>query len=295
MSKVFVTGLDGFTGRYLARELTRAGHDVCGIVRSPGYDGVGRAHVCNLLDLDELTDILALEQPQAVVHLAAIAFVQHGDVKAIYETNVLGTRGLLESLTRAGIQPQSVLLASSANVYGNAAVELVNEDVKASPANDYAVSKLAMEYAARLWQDRLPVVIARPFNYTGRGQDTRFLLPKIVDHFRRRADVIELGNLHVIRDFSDVRFVAAVYRRLIEGQFNGQTFNVCSGLGHSLTELLDILRELTGHDPKIIVNPQFVRANEVHRLIGDSTHLDSAIGTVPRIAVRDTLAWMLSA
>ncbi|MFX1802672.1 GDP-mannose 4,6-dehydratase [Paraburkholderia sp. A1RO-5] len=295
MSKVFVTGLDGFTGRYLARELTRAGHDVCGIVRSPGYDGAGRAHICNLLDLDELTDILALEQPQAVVHLAAIAFVQHGDVKAIYETNVLGTRGLLESLTRAEIQPQSVLLASSANVYGNAAVELVNEDVKASPANDYAVSKLAMEYAARLWQDRLPVVIARPFNYTGRGQDTRFLLPKIVDHFRRRADVIELGNLHVIRDFSDVRFVAAAYRRLIEGQFNGQIFNVCSGLGHSLTELLDIMRELTGHDPKIIANPQFVRANEVHRLIGDSTRLDSAIGTVPRIAVRDTLAWMLSA
>lgn len=295
MSKVFVTGLDGFTGRYLAQELAQAGHDVCGIVRSPGYDGPGSAHVCNLLDLNALTGILALERPQAIVHLAAIAFVQHGDVRAIYETNVLGTRCLLEALTRAGTQPHSVLLASSANVYGNATVELVNEDVKVSPANDYAVSKLAMEYAAHLFQDRLPIVIARPFNYTGRGQDARFLLPKIVDHFRRRADVIELGNLHVVRDFSDVRFVATVYRRLIEGQFDGRTFNVCSGVGHSLTDLLAILQELTGHDPKIVVNPEFVRANEVHRLIGDGAKLSCAIGPVPRIALRDTLAWMLSA
>jgi len=289
VATALITGINGFTGRFLADELRGAGYTVVGLSHEPS-DGV---LACDLLDQSGLTDLVAQVKPNVVVHLAAIAFVAHGDVEAIYRTNVVGTRNLLEAVSKSGCDPRSVLLASSANIYGNATVEPIDETVPAAPANDYAVSKLAMEYMARLWNDKLPITVVRPFNYTGAGQTLNFLLPKIVDHFKRRAAVLELGNLDVVRDFSDVRTVVNCYRLLLEAGRAGEAFNICSGKGHSLLEVVQMMRELTGHDPEIRVNPAFVRANEVHRLIGSRARLESAIGAVTDIPLRDTLKWML--
>jgi len=289
MATALITGINGFTGRFLADELRGSGYTVVGLSHEPS-DGV---LACDLLDQSGLTDLVAQVKPNVVVHLAAIAFVAHGDVEAIYRTNVVGTRNLLEAVAKSGCNPRSVLLASSANIYGNATVEPIDETVPAAPANDYAVSKLAMEYMARLWNDRLPITVVRPFNYTGAGQTLNFLLPKIVDHFKLRAAVLELGNLDVVRDFSDVRTVVNCYRLLLEAGRAGEAFNICSGKGHSLLEVVQMMRELTGHDPEIRVNPAFVRANEVHRLIGSRARLESAIGAVTDIPLRDTLKWML--
>jgi nucleoside-diphosphate-sugar epimerase len=300
MLKALITGVEGFTGHHLAAELQSAGYEVSGLVhQSPEMpiSGVIRTHVCDLNVREGLTQILEETQPDVVVHLAAISFVAHVDVEAIYRTNVLGTRNLLEALANGGwnggCQPRALLLASSANIYGNATVEPIDESVPPAPANDYAVSKLAMEYVARLWFDRLPITLVRPFNYTGAGQSLNFLLPKIVDHFRRRAPLLELGNLDVVRDFSDVRSVVQSYRLLLEAGLAGETFNICSGQGHSLLEVVQMVRELTGHDPEVRVNPAFVRASEVHRLVGSRARLDAAIGVVPSIPLRDTLQWML--
>lgn len=293
MAKVLITGIHGFTGRHLLKELLDAGHEVCGLAHAPAPEAPVPVHVCDLLDRAALTEMLARERPQAVVHLAAIAFVAHGDARAIYNTNVVGTRSLLDAVHTSGCRPKSVLLASSANIYGNADREVIDESTPAAPANDYAVSKLAMEYMAQLWRDKLPIIIARPFNYTGVGQSAQFLLPKIVNHFRQRAPVLELGNLDVIRDFSDVRMVVNAYRRLLTHDTTGQTFNVCSGVGHALQDVLTMMRELTGHDPEIRVNPAFVRANEVRKLIGNCARLQEAIGPVAPIALRETLRWML--
>ncbi|WP_063533525.1 GDP-mannose 4,6-dehydratase [Burkholderia sp. MSMB1589WGS] len=293
MAKVLITGIGGFTGRYLARRLTQSGHDVCGLVHRAGVGLEWRTHVADLLDRGQLADVFERERPDAVVHLAAIAFVAHDDVSAIYQTNVVGTRNLLDALASSSHTPRSVLLASSANVYGNTDREWIDESVPPAPANDYAVSKLSMEFVARLWRERLPIVVVRPFNYTGVGQAANFLLPKIVSHFRSRASVLELGNLDVIRDFSDVRAVAAAYEKLIGGAFAGETFNVCSGVGYSLHDVLAMAEELTGYRPEIRVNPNFVRANEVRKLIGNSTKLRDAIGEPLAVGLRDTLAWML--
>src|ERR1700676_5148223 len=112
MAKVLITGLDGFTGLHLAQELSERGHEVCGIVRKrvPGFAWPVRE--CDLLSREGLTDVFASEQPDAVVHLAAIAFVGHGDASAVYQTNIVGTRNLLDALVTSKCKPRSVLLAS---------------------------------------------------------------------------------------------------------------------------------------------------------------------------------------
>jgi len=292
MSKrVLVTGSEGFTGRYLVAELENAGYEVVGLgshpSESPGYVQA------DLTDSEALKNALASVQPDVVVHLAALAFVGHGDPNAFYRVNLMGTRNLFEALATSSKRPENVLIASSANVYGNQAEGVLDEQSPPAPANDYAVSKLAMEYMAKTWLPKLPITLVRPFNYTGIGQTENFLLPKIVSHFRRKADVIELGNLDVWRDFSDVRAVVQAYRKLIEIGPVGETFNVASGKTHSLREVLALCTELSGHELEVQVNPAFVRANEVKTLCGDATKLRECIGEWDTPELKDTLRWML--
>lgn len=160
--------------------------------------------------------------------------------------------------------------------------------------NHYAISKLAMEHVARMHVARLPIVLARPFNYTGVGHDERFVLPKLVRHFARRAPHIELGNLYVEREFNDVRMVTQAYLRLLEHAPVGETYNVCTGQPVALQTAIQMLVALTGHSPSITVNPAFVRANEIQHLCGSPEKLVGAIGTLPHYTLKDTLAWMLT-
>lgn len=299
MSRVLITGADGFTGRYLAHTLHEAGHEVHGLVQRAVPNGVPSVSVChmaNLLDEQSLTTVVNRIKPDMVVHLAAISFVAHGDASAIYQTNLLGTRNLLEALATNTSSLTSVLLASSANIYGNSVEGCLNEQTPPAPANDYAVSKLAMEYMANLYTQRLPLVVVRPFNYTGIGQAESFLIPKIVNHVLRSATVLELGNLNVARDFSDVRNVVRLYQRLlITPEAVGQTLNVCSGKAWTLTEIIRMIKEISRHDFEVKVNSAFVRLNEVKILTGDRSRLDALVGTIAEIPLRDTLRWMLQA
>ena len=301
--RALVTGLRGFTGGYVARELAAAGYRVFGTAM-PG--GAGRAGLASAPGTGPGIEVLAVDlcdrpavaamvetvQPDVVVHLAGIAFVGHSDVEQIYRVNVAGTRNLLEALAGARHKASSVLLASSANIYGNARVPVIDEEVAPAPANDYAVSKLAMEYMARLWMDKLPITIARPFNYTGQGQSENFLLPKIMAHFRRQERRIELGNLAIARDFSDVRSVARSYRRLLAKAPAGEAFNVCSGRSHSLGEVIDMASEIAGYRIDVVVNPAFVRANDVLTLTGSNAKLAGVIGPIESPPLFDTLRWM---
>lgn len=292
--RALITGLRGFTGYYMARELSAAGYHVHGTVL-PGEPTGPDIFAVDLLDRASVAAAVEQVRPDVVVHLAAIAFVAHNDADQMYRVNVVGTRNLLEALAAGSHKPSSVLLASSANIYGNADVAVIDESVPPNPANDYAVSKLAMEYMARLWMDKLPIVIARPFNYTGVGQADNFLLPKIVSHFRKEARRIELGNLAIARDFSDVRMIARSYRRLLAAAPSGEAFNVCSGQPHSLESLIDMMSEIAGYRIEVHVNPAFVRANEVLTLTGSNAKLAGVIGKIAPTPLHETLRWMYTA
>lgn len=299
MSRVLLTGADGFTGRYLAATLHEAGHEVHGLMRelpARPVAGLTCAHVCDLLDAPGMAELVRRVEPERVAHLAAVAFVAHGDAETMYRTNLLGTRHLLEALVALPSPPKAALMASSANIYGNSSAGMIDESTSPAPANDYAVSKMAMEYLVQLYAARLPLIVTRPFNYTGVGQAENFLLPKIVAHARRRANVIELGNLDVARDFSDVRTVVEAYGRLLDSPAAiGQTFNVCSGRAYTLHDILNMVRTASGLDMEVHVNPAFVRANEVRTLLGSRARLEAVVGVLPSIAMEETLKWMLEA
>jgi nucleoside-diphosphate-sugar epimerase len=297
MTRTLITGVAGFTGRYMAELLSQQGHEVHGIVHAMpegAVRGAERLYEANLADLSAVDRIVNEVRPDQVVHLAAIAFVAHSAVEQMYSANILGTRQLLESLAKLPNPPRSTLLASSANVYGNRRGGILVETTTPAPVNDYGVTKLAMEHVAALYSERLPIIITRPFNYTGVGQGSEFIIPKLVAHFRDRATVVELGNLDVARDFSDVRSVVDAYARLLaEPSALSETFNISSGDAVSLGKVIEMLSNLSGHRLQVRVNPAFVRANEVRSLCGSAAKLEGTIGPLRQIALEETLRWML--
>ena len=159
--KILVTGADGFTGRHFAESASACGHQVVALQS-------------NLKDRDALIQEIAQVAPESVVHLAGISFVEHADASVFYDVNVIGTLNLLDALVALEQPPGSVLLVSSANVYGNCKQSPIAESQPPAPVNQYAMSKLAMEYMARTYLDRLPLFFVRPFNYTGPGQNINF-------------------------------------------------------------------------------------------------------------------------
>lgn len=291
--RALITGAEGFTGKYLTQTLVESGYDVFGTVFNNTVHSPNHIPL-DLCDQDAVKKLVHEIQPVVVAHLGAMSFVHDNNVSKIYETNLLGTYALLDALgSLKDKKPKSVLLASSANIYGNSSCEIISEDTPPQPVNDYGVSKYAMEQMAQLWMNRLPIFIVRPFNYTGVGQKDHFLIPKIIKHFKEKSPFIELGNLDVWREFGDVRFVTKAYGDLLEQSPQGKTFNICTGQCYSLREIISLCKEITGHQIEIKVNPQFVRENEVKVLKGDNQRLMSVIGNHTPPSLRDTLSWMI--
>ncbi|MBC2651527.1 GDP-mannose 4,6-dehydratase [Novosphingobium flavum] len=295
--RILLTGAEGFTGRYLAQSLAERGWQAHGFVR-PGTDlaRVGGDMACVPVDLRDsaaTAEAVASIRPDAVIHLAGISSPVHGSVEEIYATNLIGTRHLLAALAELGSAPRTIL-ASSANVYDAGLSGLIAEDAPVAPVNDYGVSKLAMESLRGVFAARLPIVVTRPFNYTGVGQSTRFVIPKIIAALRAGADSVELGNIDVYRDWSDVRFVSDCYARLVDCPAAvGGTFNICSGVAVSLREVIAQACAAAGRTMEIRFNPQFARANEIPRLWGDHGRLAGVIGPLAPPPIAETLRWML--
>lgn len=283
---ILLTGSRGFTGKHLTSEASSHGMEVIGLQ-------------ADITDAKTLEREILQVAPDAVIHCAGISFVASKDQEAFYRVHALGTSNLLSALTKLPKIPSKVLLASSATVYGNAALTPTPEDYLLKPIDHYAMSKVAMEEMAKTFFDQLPIIIARPFNYTGPGQHDNFLIPKLIRHFSQKASSIELGNLNVEREFNDVSTICQAYLALLEHGTPGEIYNVGTGKVRSLGTVVDALIHLTNHPIKITVNPDFVRANEVHRMCGDATKIGALLSRhnvelqVP--SLEETLQKMLDA
>lgn len=278
--RIALTGAQGFTGRFVTAELDRRG------LSWVSLEG-------------DITDPVAIEQSVAsapfdgLIHLAAVAFAGGNDWKAFYDVNQLGAFNLLDAVARHH-PGATCVLASSAQVYGPSASGLVDETAEPNPASHYAVSKYAMERGAKLWHSSLDLRIARPFNYTGAGQEVRYLIPKIVHHFAQRAPVIELGNTSVLRDFGDVRSVASAYCDLVTSDAPEPVVNLATGRLSSINDIITILSQMTSHSIEIRVNPAFMREGDVPVLGGDTVLLRKAAPSWTPLPLEDTLSWMLA-
>lgn len=282
--KLLVTGADGFTGKHF-----------CHHARSAGYEVIKLKS--NLLDFDSVKDEVFSSMPNYVVHLAAISFVGSSDKSSFYSVNVVGTTNLLDAISQLPIMPMKVLIASSANVYGNCKVSPIDETVIPNPTNHYAMSKLAMEKMTFTYRNTIDFVITRPFNYTGPGQNINFVIPKIVDSFIKNKPSISLGNTYIEREFNDIAMVCQSYLILLTNGASGEIYNICSGNAYSLQSVINMLTSITGHSIQINTDPKFIRSNEVELLKGSPLKLHKLIrdtsANLEKVNLESTLKSML--
>ena len=187
------------------------------------------------------------------------------------------------------------MLISTAGVYGAQEEPYLHEEYPFNPLNHYSYSKMITEVMSRQYADRLSIQIVRPFNIVGRGQNENFLIPKLVKAFRERVPQLKMGNLDAVRDFVSVDFcVQVLYDLLFAEKTIQPALNICTGCGNSCRDVLNLLQELTGYCPEIVVSEDFVRSNEIWSLVGDTHRLDAMVqGRYKSPALRDILKDML--
>ncbi|MCZ8197460.1 MAG: GDP-mannose 4,6-dehydratase [Flavobacterium sp.] len=291
-NKVVITGIGGFTGKYLSEYLTQKGYNVFGISNLGNKEN--KTYKCDITDKSEVETVLREIQPNYIIHLAAISFVQHNDIQEIYNVNVIGTQNILEACLIIKESLKKVILASSATVYGNNPNEMLSEDMCPNPINHYGISKLAMEQVAKTYFTNLPILITRPFNYTAPGHGEQFVIPKIAKAFVNKEKQIELGNLNVYREYNAIEFVCDVYFKLLESETTSAIVNIASGNTYSLNDILSKFEEKSGHRIEVIVNPNFVRKDEIKILKGDISKLKSIINVEFSNSIDSTIVSFLS-
>lgn len=281
--KVWLMGADSFTGVHLIPILKKNGYSI-------------DTSEVDITNAQQVEDTALQIKPDYIINLAAISFVPDGEDESIYAVNTLGPQNILNACLKLAQAPKKIILASSANIYGIQEHEQVNEGYIPNPINHYGCSKWAMEQIAKTYSERLNIIITRPFNYTGKGQDIKFLVPKIVDHFKRKADTLNLGNIDVWRDFSDVRWIVQAYTELLVTTPNKslEIVNLCSGKLISIREIIELLSEITGHHLNVETSSKLVRQADIKRQYGYNSHLFKLVPKLSQpIALKETLNWML--
>jgi len=275
MQKVLITGIDSFTGKHLSRYLQKNGYDIYGTSLSKNDN---KKYRCDITKIDDIKSILSIVKPDFLIHLSGISFAGHGNSEEFYKVNTIGTTNILDSIVDLKLDLKKIILASSATVYGNQGVEILDESLCPKPANHYGASKYAMESLVNGYFSKIPIIITRPFNYTGKGQAEHFLIPKIVNHYKEKKETIELGNLEVSREFNDVGFVCEVYKKLLESAVQSEIVNIATNTGIKLLDVIEMMNAIAGYNIKVKVNPFFVRKDDIKILTGSSQKLTELIG-----------------
>ncbi|MDD2450227.1 MAG: GDP-mannose 4,6-dehydratase [Sulfurimonas sp.] len=290
--KVLITGIDSFSGTHLSSYLQKLGYEVCG---TSLFDSGAKKYRCDITNKADIIKVLMACEPDYLIHLSGISFPAHDKHEDFYKVNTIGTLNILDALIELNLNPTKILLASSATLYGNQGLEILDETLCVKPTNHYGASKYAMESLAANYFTKLNIIITRPFNYTGANQQEHFLIPKIVKHFKEKKRTIELGNLEISREFNDIDYVCEVYKRLLESSLSSEVFNIASNRGIKLLDVIDMMNELSGYKIEVKINQDFVRKGEIKNLTGSCEKLFKAIGEVEQKPFKQTLQEMLDA
>lgn len=289
--RLLVTGGSGFVGGHV--------HAAC----APGGALAGWEFVApsgwDIRDEAEVAQVVAQARPDAVLHLAAQSFVPRSfqDPRETFEINLIGTLNLVRALSADGFAGRMIFV-SSGDVYGRVPDEAlpVDERYRPQPRNPYAASKIAAEELCLQWQrsEGLDVMIARPFNHVGPGQDARFVLPALaaqvvaIERGKQTAQ-IEAGDLDVTRDFTDVRDVVAAYAAMLDRGISGRTYLIGSGVERKVRDLLAQMCTLAGIAPEVRQDTTKLRPAEQRRMAADAGALRDDAGWIPRIPMNSTL------
>jgi GDP-4-dehydro-6-deoxy-D-mannose reductase len=306
--RVLITGAAGFVGRHVAELLRGAGHEVWGTMRRSERReievGADRVLLADVEQSEAVDRAVAAARPQALVHLAGLSFVpdSHADPTAALRTNALGLVHVLAAVRRHSSSCR-VLAVGSADAYGLiGANDLpVRESCPLRPLSPYGASKAAADLIAHQWARGygLDVIRVRPFNHVGPGQRAVFALPNFARQIAaiergERPARLEVGNLDVVRDFTDVRDVAAAYAALLENGARGEAYNVASGVGRSMRDAVQALTDLARVKVEISVAAERVRSVDVPVVIGSAEKLRQVTGWRPRYEWSQTLADILA-
>ena len=304
--KILVTGADGFVGARLVPRLAADGHQVTGAIRRGTRAPAGAARVVEL-ELRDPASVAACAGLgfDATVHLAAVAtgLEARRDPGAAWEVNAAGTARLCEALAAGGSQAMPVcLVVSTAEVYGIGSGEAPRRETDpVAPVSSYAGSKLGAEIAGLEVGRRtgLRVVIARPFPHTGAGQNPELVVAAVARRLRQaRAlgrDTIAVGNLNVVRDFLHVDDVVDAYLALLRDGASGEVYNIASGQGVRLTDVLARLASLVGVTVEPVTDPALLRRADIPHLVGNAAKLRARTGWTPRRSLDQALAEVVGA
>lgn len=282
--RVLITGANGFVAAYLVEALKELGDDVVGVdVAEKPCHAVDRYYACNLMDAASVRTILESERPDAIVHLAAVSSVGRSWNMPV-DTFVNNTGiflNVVEAVRSLGLKTR-VLSVGSSEEYGDVPQEEMPlaETHPLVPGSPYAVARVAQEELSRLYAKGFgaDIVMTRSFNQFGPGQRLDFFVPSMVRQIldgRGRGGPVDIkaGDLSVIRDFLDVRDAVSAYVLLLEKGVSGEVYNVCSGRGRCLREVLETAARLAGVELSISLDPSRVRPADSRMIVGDSSKL----------------------
>ncbi|MHB1557594.1 MAG: GDP-mannose 4,6-dehydratase [Isosphaeraceae bacterium] len=305
--RCLVTGAAGFIGSHLVEFLAASGHEVTGLGRAwtPALDEAGGGFAftfaaADLCDRRAVGALLDATRPEVVFHLAAQSYpgVSWKEPGRTFEVNVLGTIGLFEALLERKRAPRVVMPGSSSEYAPSRDGRPIGEDDPLAASSPYAVSKLAQDELGRLYHayHGLAVIRCRPFFLIGprkEGDAASDFARGVVAIECGLADSLPVGNLDVVRDLLDVRDGVEALWTLAQRGRPGEVYNICSGTGHSLREVLSIYQGLARTEVRERIDPARIRPIEEMVKIGDPARL-AALGWSPRRPIRRTLEEILN-
>lgn len=314
--RILITGISGFAGRHLAALLLRNGHEVLGTARHQasiprllarlGDDAginAGALHIVDVANAPAVAAVVALVKPDAVFHLAGTATVggSDADPASVFSINALGTLHVLAAV-REYCSTARVVAVGSASAYGLLDPTLipVTEECPFRPVSTYGTSKAASDLIAHQWARAygLDIVRVRPFNHIGPGQEPGFICPDVAQQLvaiaRGAPAVVRVGNVDVVRDFTDVRDVVAGYVSVLERGQSGDVYNVCSGVGRTVREVVELMIASSGITAVLQLAPERLRPADVPVAIGSAGKLHDTTGWTPLIPLEQSVADVLA-